>query len=291
MAAAPGPHAASAAVALAARVQHLSAGRLAASASRTWSGPATTSSSAEPPGGRGRSRRRPARSSCSPPPWRRPGLDPLPAYDAAEPRAPARGHGQALSRSSSSPATARRATTTRASAISPGRSRSRPIRGSPCIPTPRAPWASSDGAWVHLEVARGKGTCRLRVKLTDATPPDVVNTGMGWWLPSDPAPEHGALDVNINAALRLRRPLGPGLRLLRRARPAVPGGVGGGLTWSATAAFVSDVAEPMPVGGAQHHHQRERDHGQDQAGAHEVARLRRSRCRRPPCSAARSPPG
>ena len=45
-----------------------------------------------------------------------------------------------------------------------------------------------DGAWVHLEVAGGKGPCRLRVKLSDATPPDVVNTGMGWWLPSDPSP-------------------------------------------------------------------------------------------------------
>ena len=35
------------------------------------------------------------------------------------------------------------------------------------------------------EVARGKGACRLRLKLSDATPPDVVNTGMGWWLPKD----------------------------------------------------------------------------------------------------------
>ena len=66
-----------------------------------------------------------------------------------------------------------------------------------------------DGAWVHLEVARGKGACRLRIKLTDATPPDVVNTGMGWWLPSDPSPEHGALDVNINAALDYDGPWDP----------------------------------------------------------------------------------
>jgi len=66
-----------------------------------------------------------------------------------------------------------------------------------------------DGAWVRLEVARGKGACRLRIKLTDATPPDVVNTGMGWWLPSDPAPEHGALDVNINAALAYDGPWDP----------------------------------------------------------------------------------
>ena len=37
----------------------------------------------------------------------------------------------------------------------------------------------------------------------------VVNTGMGWWLPSDPAPEHGALDVNINAALAYDGPWDP----------------------------------------------------------------------------------
>ena len=66
-----------------------------------------------------------------------------------------------------------------------------------------------DGAWVHLEVAGGKGTCRLRVKLSDATPLDVVNTGMGWWLPSDPSPTHGALDVNINAALDYDGPWDP----------------------------------------------------------------------------------
>ena len=66
-----------------------------------------------------------------------------------------------------------------------------------------------DGTWVRLEVAHGKGACRLRIKLTEATPLDVVNTGMGWWLPSDPAPEHGALDVNINAALAYDGPWDP----------------------------------------------------------------------------------
>ena len=59
---------------------------------------------------------------------------------------------------------------------------------------PRLGALLEDGVWVHLEVAGGKGKCRLRVKLSDATPPDVVNTGMGWWLPSDPSPSHGALD-------------------------------------------------------------------------------------------------
>jgi anaerobic selenocysteine-containing dehydrogenase len=66
-----------------------------------------------------------------------------------------------------------------------------------------------DGAWIKLEVAGGKGACRLRVKLSDATPPDVVNTGMGWWLPADPAPERGALSVNINAALDYDGPWDP----------------------------------------------------------------------------------
>ena len=66
-----------------------------------------------------------------------------------------------------------------------------------------------DGAWVRLEVARGKGACRLRLKLSDATPAGVVNTGMGWWLPSAPAPDHGALDVNINAALPYDGPWDP----------------------------------------------------------------------------------
>ncbi|HWB46078.1 MAG TPA: molybdopterin-dependent oxidoreductase [Hyphomicrobiaceae bacterium] len=67
----------------------------------------------------------------------------------------------------------------------------------------------NDGDWVRLEVASGKGPCRLRIKLTDMTPPDVVNTGMGWWLPSDHTPEHGALDVNINAALGYDGPWDP----------------------------------------------------------------------------------
>jgi anaerobic selenocysteine-containing dehydrogenase len=67
----------------------------------------------------------------------------------------------------------------------------------------------NDGDWVRLEVARGKGACRLRVKLTDATPPDVVNTGMGWWRPAEPGPDHGALDININATLDYDGPWDP----------------------------------------------------------------------------------
>jgi thiosulfate reductase / polysulfide reductase chain A len=65
-----------------------------------------------------------------------------------------------------------------------------------------------DGAWVNLEVARGKGSCRLRVRITDETPPNVVNTGMGWWLPGH-GPDYGALDININAALTYDGPWDP----------------------------------------------------------------------------------
>jgi hypothetical protein len=39
------------------------------------------------------------------------------------------------------------------------------------------------------------------VKLSDALPPDVVATGMGWWLPDAEAPHYGVFDVNINAVL------------------------------------------------------------------------------------------
>ncbi len=65
-----------------------------------------------------------------------------------------------------------------------------------------------DGAWVRLQVARGKGTCRLRVKLSDETPPDVVSTGMGWWLPGQ-RPDYGVYDININAALGYEGPWDP----------------------------------------------------------------------------------
>ena len=67
----------------------------------------------------------------------------------------------------------------------------------------------ADGQWVQLEVAGGPGKCTLRVKLSDDTPLDVVNTGMGWWRPASSAPHHGALDVNINAALDYDGPYDP----------------------------------------------------------------------------------
>jgi len=69
--------------------------------------------------------------------------------------------------------------------------------------------ALADGDWVRLEVEGTNGGCRLRIKVSDATPPDVVNTGMGWWRPATGAPDHGVLDININAALGYAGPYDP----------------------------------------------------------------------------------
>ncbi len=66
-----------------------------------------------------------------------------------------------------------------------------------------------DGDWVRLEVAEAAGHCRLKLKISDAQQADVVSTGMGWWRPMEPAPERGALDVNINAALSYSGPYDP----------------------------------------------------------------------------------
>ncbi len=67
----------------------------------------------------------------------------------------------------------------------------------------------ADGDWVRVTVEGANGEVRLRLKLSDATPPDLVNTGMGWWRPAAAAPDHGALDVNINAALSYHGPFDP----------------------------------------------------------------------------------
>ena len=45
------------------------------------------------------------------------------------------------------------------------------------------------------------GTCLLKLKVTDATPPGVVSTGMGWWRPGAMAEFQGAYEININAAV------------------------------------------------------------------------------------------
>ena len=67
----------------------------------------------------------------------------------------------------------------------------------------------ADGDWVRLEVEGAQGHCELKIKFSDAQPADVVSTGMGWWRPAEPAPHHGALNVNINAALSYAGPYDP----------------------------------------------------------------------------------
>jgi thiosulfate reductase / polysulfide reductase chain A len=65
------------------------------------------------------------------------------------------------------------------------------------------------GDWVTVETPAELPPCRLRAKLSDATAPGVVSTGMGWWRPEAPAPLHGALDININAAMSYDGPFDP----------------------------------------------------------------------------------
>ncbi len=66
-----------------------------------------------------------------------------------------------------------------------------------------------DGAWVRLETEHLAGTCMLKLKVTDATPPRVVSTGMGWWKPGATAAFHGAYEININAAVSYDGPWDP----------------------------------------------------------------------------------
>ena len=63
--------------------------------------------------------------------------------------------------------------------------------------------------WVALETPEIDGACQLRVMVTDDTPPGVVRTGMGWWLPEAAAPDRGALAVNINGAMSYGAPWDP----------------------------------------------------------------------------------
>ncbi|MCC6887066.1 MAG: molybdopterin-dependent oxidoreductase [Hyphomicrobiales bacterium] len=70
-------------------------------------------------------------------------------------------------------------------------------------------YSIADDQWVRLETPGVKGSCRLKVKITDATPEGVVSTGMGWWRPGSMAPGRGAFDVNINAAVTYDGPWDP----------------------------------------------------------------------------------
>jgi len=67
----------------------------------------------------------------------------------------------------------------------------------------------AEGDWIQVETHGHAGTCRLKAQLTDSTDPGVVVTGMGWWRPEGAAPDYGALEVNINAAMNYAGPYDP----------------------------------------------------------------------------------
>ena len=69
--------------------------------------------------------------------------------------------------------------------------------------------ALADAEWVRLETENGPGSCRLKVKVTEATPEGVVSTGMGWWKPESLNPDRGVHDININAAMSYDGPWDP----------------------------------------------------------------------------------
>jgi thiosulfate reductase / polysulfide reductase chain A len=69
--------------------------------------------------------------------------------------------------------------------------------------------AVADEQWVRVETPGATGSCKLKVKVTEATPEGVVSTGMGWWRPGSMMPGSGAFDVNINAAMTYDGPWDP----------------------------------------------------------------------------------
>ena len=76
-------------------------------------------------------------------------------------------------------------------------------------PETASAYGVATGDWVAVEAVGGPGRCRVKILVTDATPPGVVSTGMGWWRPDAPGPDRGALDVNINAATSYGGPWDP----------------------------------------------------------------------------------
>jgi len=67
----------------------------------------------------------------------------------------------------------------------------------------------SHGDWVIVRTRNHPGRCCLKAELTSTTSPDVVVAGMGWWRPDAEAPEFGALEININAAVTYDGPHDP----------------------------------------------------------------------------------
>src|SRR4029078_2862367 len=67
----------------------------------------------------------------------------------------------------------------------------------------------SDGQWVRIETPGTRGSCKAKVKITDATPEGVVSTGMGWWRPGSMMPGSGVFDVNTTPAMTYDGPWDP----------------------------------------------------------------------------------
>lgn len=66
-----------------------------------------------------------------------------------------------------------------------------------------------DEQWVTIHTAHTRTGCRAKAQVTDAAPPGVVATGMGWWEPQSDDPERGARDININGAMSYGGPWDP----------------------------------------------------------------------------------
>ena len=64
----------------------------------------------------------------------------------------------------------------------------------------------AEGDWIKLSTPRASGSCSLKARITDNTLPDVLTTGMGWWLPEASGPEFGARTVNVSAAMTYSGP-------------------------------------------------------------------------------------
>ena len=146
---------------------------------------------------------------------------PVAGLHAAGTRAPVGRRRQAGFPSSSSPATARRATTTPASAISPGRPRSRPIRDCRCIPIRRAIWASktAPGSTSRSQAARVLPAAHQAVR-RDAARSGQHRHGLVAAIRSLSRARRARRQHQCRA--RLRRPLGSRVRFFRHPRTALP---------------------------------------------------------------------
>lgn len=67
----------------------------------------------------------------------------------------------------------------------------------------------AEGDWVRVETPDGGGRVLLSAWVTEEVPEDIVATGMGWWFPELPGPDHGALTFNVDAAIRYGPPWDP----------------------------------------------------------------------------------